>query len=100
MDAFSTAPQNLFLSPIILPSHKFLQKNDNWSGYRLTIFLEPPKSLDATSLLRPDFTIQHLPFFCHQEYKVEKATGLPLRFRVGSLQECDYLEGKPGVAQP
>jgi hypothetical protein len=100
MDAPILAPQPLYLSPIILPSHKFLQKNDNGGGYRLTFSQESPNYLGSISLLRPDFAIQHQPFFCTQEYKIEKATGIPLRFRVGSLQECDWLEGKAGAVQP
>jgi len=35
-----------------------------------------------------------LAFFCRLEVKLEKATIMPVRFRLGSTQYVDYLEGK------
>ena len=41
-----------------------------------------------------DFYFTHLGFFCKQEIKFNRVTGIPFRFRLGSVEDCDKLEGK------
>jgi hypothetical protein len=41
-----------------------------------------------------NYYLQNIGIFCKQEWKFEKATKIPLRIRVGSLQQCNWLEGK------
>jgi len=41
-----------------------------------------------------DHYVKNLAFFCRQEVKFEKFVTIPLRFRVGSLEQCNKLEGK------
>ncbi len=50
--------------------------------------------LPATLQIIPaDYYTQHFGFFCKKELMMEKITKIPLRFRLGSLQPCSYLEG-------
>ena len=42
----------------------------------------------------PGVYAENLGFFCRQEIKLEKATKIPFKFRLGSVQECDRMEGK------
>ena len=46
-------------------------------------------------VISADFYTQNFGFFCKKELQFEKATRIPIRFRLGSLQYNDYLEGKP-----
>jgi hypothetical protein len=56
-------------------------------------FLRP----SCFSPVTPDFYSRNLSFFCRTEMRFEKATSIPLRFRLGSLQYTDYLEKKPNA---
>jgi hypothetical protein len=46
------------------------------------------------STISPDFSTCNYGFFCKEELKIEKATKVPFRIRLGSLQQCNYYEGK------
>lgn len=43
------------------------------------------------------FYVNNLGFFCKQELKFESATGIPFKFRLGSVQYCDKMEGKTNM---
>ncbi len=53
------------------------------------------KTFFSYSVLPSNFYSSHLPFFCDKELKIQKAIKLPIKFRLGSVQYCDWLEGKP-----
>jgi hypothetical protein len=45
-----------------------------------------------------NFYCTNLGFFCKQEIKIENAVKIPLKFRLGSVQYCDWMEGKKGAS--
>jgi hypothetical protein len=46
------------------------------------------------SIISPNYYTANFGFFCKKELMVEKITKIPFRFRLGSVQQCDRLEGK------
>lgn len=44
--------------------------------------------------LSPHFYSSQLGFFCKHEIKFDKIIKIPFRFRLGSVEQCDRLEGK------
>ncbi len=79
--AFSQATSSLFKKNILIKrvSDSTVKKNN---------YVSP------SMLVSPTFYSCNLAFFCRQELKFEKATKIPLKFRLGSVQQVDYLEGK------
>lgn len=56
-----------------------------------------PSSLNIPLLklpVPPSYYAERLGFFCKQEIKLDKISTIPVRFRLGSMEACDKLEGK------
>lgn len=68
-----------------------------------SVVLKPLVILKADTLTQPvrtaaflpaNFYARNLGFMCKQEIFLEKKTKIPFRFRIGSVDYCNYLEGK------
>jgi hypothetical protein len=46
------------------------------------------------AVISPNYYTQHFGIMCKKELALEKAIKIPFRFRLGSVQQCNYLEGK------
>ena len=53
-----------------------------------------PMNLKPDLKITPDQVSCKYGFFCKNEWKLEKTTKLPFRFRVGSLAQCDFYENR------
>jgi len=73
------------LSPLREASHH------STSRFRPMPLMMPAPTYHTVS---PDYYTKCLGFFCRVELQVEKKINIPLRFRVGSLDYLNKLEGK------
>lgn len=86
--AFGFAQQNIVkanTSKVFIPSYLY---PNLWSDPKKTPRVVVPSN----------FYVKNMGFFCKQELKLQAATNLPLKFRLGSVQYCDKMEGKLNTA--
>lgn len=64
----------------------------------VTIAYKDPalNNMSYQPLLAADFYSRRLSFFCKQEIKMDRLTKLPFRFRLGGVEQVNWLEGKKG----
>ncbi len=91
----------LFFCMIIVVMSAFSQQNsvqpNTVKGYRQYSFSTAVTSfppLVVKNVVSPNFYVNNLSFFCKQELKMQTLTGIPFKFRLGTVQQCDWLEGK------
>ncbi len=81
----------IFLNISHNSSAQLLQKRIIGTGNKLETFT--PATFTNASI-PADFYTKNMGFFCKKELILEKNTKIPLRFRLGSLNYVNYLEGK------
>ncbi len=95
MAFISTAQNSKFVR---FNNNTFLLKNKFKGSDSLIHFTSPLYVLyglkDTRQPVPENFYTNNMSFFCRQELVIEKATKIPFRFRLGSLQQCNYYEGK------
>lgn len=60
----------------------------------------PIYAITPAMLVAPTFYCSNLGFFCKQEIKLQKVIKFPFKFRIGSVETVDYLEGKRNAYLP
>ena len=69
--------------PMARPSNVTPNLTDGKTGWSDYFYSQPA-----------DFYYMQSGFFCKREWELEKTTHIPFRFRLGSLADCNAMEGK------
>jgi hypothetical protein len=76
----------LFLFFAIKTEAQFTPKKDSTTKNMVVPFR-------SYQFVQPNQVVNNWGFFCKQEWKFEKATKIPLKIRLGSLETTNKLEG-------
>lgn len=77
------------------PSSPFFQQNFDWKKFEPFAKVARPQALAL-----PKWSAETLPFFCKIEHRAAKHLPLPMKFRLGSVNYVDWLEGKSCTGSP
>jgi hypothetical protein len=95
MDSLSRIPGRLAALPETIVLKRTMDLN---KPYQIATVVNTGRPLlfdeSRVVTITGDYYTRHFGIMCQQELRFEKTTHIPLRFRLGSLEECNYLEGK------
>jgi hypothetical protein len=66
--------------------------------FKQTKAVKQTVTISPNMLVKSSFYCDNLGYVCKQEIKIQKAIKFPFVFRIGSVQQVDYLEGKRGAS--
>lgn len=83
----------IFVEKLVLAQKKdYFNNNSSKILQTSTAFFLTSKPLLKS--IPQNFYLQNIGVFCKKEWEFEKVTKIPLKVRIGSLQQCNWLEGK------
>lgn len=88
---------NVSIKSMILQPINEIQEVDKYAAIQIKFSFKKSNEfteVKGVQILRPDFYTADFGFFCKKELQLEKRSLIPLRFRLGSLEYCNYLEAK------
>src|SRR4051812_27686989 len=86
------------LLPAVSFSQGYLQHSVKDSAITSSLKASAPahtQNFRFEQIVPRNYYTQHLGFFCRQELKMQQAK-VPVTFRLGSMEQCNTLEQKPG----
>ncbi|HEY2349155.1 MAG TPA: hypothetical protein VGH64_09075, partial [Puia sp.] len=85
----------LYESQIIsFPAHEPVNEGGVYAQIIQNPSVELSRNLYGSYLPPPNIYYIESGFFCKREWEFEKTTHIPFRFRLGSLADCNAMEGK------
>jgi hypothetical protein len=92
LSALHLSAQTLTGSGIQNPSPSSKQSLKSSSS----VVFKPMKEVKkpAFSIIPQNYYSDRMGIICKKEWALERSTRIPFRIRLGSLQQCNYLEGK------
>ena len=101
-------PNGFYSSKSVVQKGNKLNFNTNFSTKKNTNPIQKVINSNQGILLSPvsfsvinaDHYTRNFGFFCKKELQFEKVTRVPFKFRLGTVQYCDWMEGKPNATNP